>query len=307
MEIEVIAHEPLQVMGEVVETIRIRQKVAGLSLDAWLNGRGEMLRQELPLGVVALRQSEEEARWGMAGEAGISLTEAVEIPVAALDPPPGARQRLAYRVELGRDAPVTLDRPPGQTFQGDRLVRTLETMGAGLPLPVPRGAFSVPGLSDALRADPVVQADHPEIRRAGAEIVAGATDTLTAARRIADHLHTVVKFERRGGIPSALETLHALAGDCTETSVLFAALARGAGVPTRIVFGLVYKATPTPRLAWHAWNEVRVADDWLSVDATWGQLPVDVGHIALVAGQWSQQAELLAVMRRLRMVPLPAD
>ena len=86
-----------------------------------------------------------------------------------------------------------------------------------------------------------------------------------------------------------------------KTSALFAALARAAGVPTRVVFGLVYKAEPRPRFAWHAWNEVAVTGGWLYVDATWGQVPADVGHIALVSGDFSRQAELLRVMGRLRL------
>lgn len=307
VEVEILGPEPLALMGTTVEAVRVRERVAGLTLDAWINRRGEMLRQELPLGVVALRQSEEEARWGMAGEAGISLADAVEIPVAALPRPPRELRRLSLRVELGEGAALPgLDRPPTQRLAGDVLERLAEAPPSGAPLPLPRALLDAEARA-ALQPDAVVQADHAELRRTAQEIVAragAAGDTAAATRALADWIHAELRFERRGGVPSALETLHERAGDCTEVSVLQAAFGRALGVPTRLVFGLVYTPTPAPRFAWHAWNEVRGASGWFSVDATWGQMPADVGHVALVAGEWTRQGELLGAMRRLRLTPL---
>lgn len=304
MEIEIVGPDTLVLMAQEVPATRIRQRLDGLTLDAWVNERGEMLRQELPLGLVAVRQSEEEARWGMASDTGVALADAVEIPVAPLPRPPADLARLT--LELTGDAPLSgLHRPPAQVLDGRRLTLTRPPLPAGLPLPVPLGADTA--LRGALVADAVVQSDHPKLRAAGRAAVAGHADTVSAARALMDDLHGKMRFERRGGVPSALETLETLTGDCTETSALYAALARAAGLPTRIVFGLVYKSTPAPRFAWHAWNEVAAAGgEWVSVDATWGQMPVDVGHVALVSGEFQQQVELLRIMGHLRLRVLDA-
>ena len=298
LEVEVVGPDTVVMMAQEVPATHIRLHLDGLILDAWLNERGEMLRQELPLGLVAVRQSEEEARWGMAGEAGLSLADSVELPVTPLPRPPTELTRLV--LGLVGDAPLEgLHRPPGQVLSGSRLTLTRAPLLPGLPLPV--NGNTEPELRAGLTADAVVQSDHPKIRAAGRARTAGQPDTVAAARALMQGLHDEMKFERRGGVPSAIETLSTLTGDCTETSALFAALARAAGVPTRVVFGLVYKTAPTPRFAWHAWNEVAAAGGWVSVDATWGQLPVDLGHIALVSGDFQRQAELLRIMGHLRL------
>jgi hypothetical protein len=304
VEIEVIGPDTVALMGQAVPATRLRQRLDGLVLDAWINERGEMLRQELPLGLVALRQSEEEARWGMADEGGVSLADAVELPVPALPPPEARARRLTLRwVGPGLDR---LHVPPGQIVEGDRVVRTPEPTPTGRPLPLRPGPEES-DLREALRADAIVQADHQKIRSHAATLVGDARDTLTAARRIAGALHAGLRFERRGGLPSALETLEAGAGDCTEISVLFAALARAAGIPTRLVFGLVYKPEPAPRFAWHAWNEVAVVGGYASIDATWGQSPVDLTHLALARGDFRAQIDLLRIMGHVRLSLVDAE
>ena len=129
-----------------------------------------------------------------------------------------------------------------------------------------------------------------------------ARDTVTAARRLKDWVHHRLEQTAVPGVPSALETLDARVGDCNEHSTLFAALARSVGIPTRIVVGLVYA---DGRFGYHAWNEVLAADGWLSVDATWNQMPVDVGHLAMLRGGLSEQARLLPLMGRLQLTVVP--
>ena len=99
-------------------------------------------------------------------------------------------------------------------------------------------------------------------------------------------------------MPSALDVLDSKVGDCNEHSTLFAALARAAGIPTRVAVGLVYI---DGHFGYHAWNEVLAADGWLSVDPTWDQMPVDVGHIALLRGGLGEHARLLPLMGRLKI------
>lgn len=62
-------------------------------------------------------------------------------------------------------------------------------------------------------------------------------------------------------------------GMCRDYSFLLAALCRAAGLPARVVYGQVRNHN-----GWnaqlHAWNQVLVNEEWVTVDATW-----NAGHI----------------------------
>ncbi len=120
---------------------------------------------------------------------------------------------------------------------------------------------------------------------------------MTAARRIAEWVHRRMRQKLVAGAPSALQTLDTLEGDCNEHSTLFAALARSAGVPSRVVIGLVYREG---RFGYHAWNEVLTQKGWLAIDVTWKQFPADVGHLRFIADGLSKQIDLLGVLGQLK-------
>ena len=68
---------------------------------------------------------------------------------------------------------------------------------------------------------------------------------------------------------SAADAFESGEGDCTEHACLFAAMTRAAGLPTRLVNGLV--AIPDggqTNCCFHMWNEVYLDGRWMSVDAT---------------------------------------
>ena len=97
-------------------------------------------------------------------------------------------------------------------------------------------------------------------------------------------------------VPDALDTLANKAGDCNEHAVLFAALARAAGIPTRIESGVVYMRG---KFYYHAWNAVYLDRQWITVDAALDQFPADVTHIRLVTGGIEKQVDLLSVIGKL--------
>ena len=82
------------------------------------------------------------------------------------------------------------------------------------------------------------------------------------------------------GFASASEVAQNLTGDCTEHSVMAAAMCRAAGVPARVVVGLVY-ANQLNGFGFHMWNEVYVNRRWVAIDASFDQSEVDAVHIKL--------------------------
>jgi len=99
-----------------------------------------------------------------------------------------------------------------------------------------------------------------------------------------------------------------LSGDCTEYSMLSAAMCRAVGIPSRTVLGLVYAPGPggKPFLAYHMWFEVFAQGQWVPLDATIGQGGIGPGHVKIADHSWHEErtfAPLLPVLRVLTAKP----
>jgi len=83
---------------------------------------------------------------------------------------------------------------------------------------------------------------------------------------------------------SALDVLERGKAECQGHAMLYAALARAADLPTRVVNGIVYSAEHGGFL-YHTWAESCVGGAWVSVDPTFGQAMADATHIKIVEGE----------------------
>lgn len=92
---------------------------------------------------------------------------------------------------------------------------------------------------------------------------------------------------------SALEVLEGRKAECQGITLLYAALARSLGIPTKVTNGLVYTDEPQGFL-YHTLAESYVGDVWLPVDPTFGQVGVDATHIKLIDGD--RLADLLPLV-----------
>lgn len=151
-------------------------------------------------------------------------------------------------------------------------------------------------LADARRPAPWLQSDHPRL-----EAVAGPIAKLhaTDARKmelLAERARKTIERIEFAGHYSALEALERRAGDCTEAAVLLAALGRAAGIPTRVVNGLVYSRPRYHGVANvfmpHSWVAAWVDGKWKSYDAAFEYF--DSTHIALTIGDGDARSILAA-------------
>ena len=76
--------------------------------------------------------------------------------------------------------------------------------------------------------------------------------------------------------------------------------ARAAGLPAREVAGLIYVEGSQPGFYFHQWATVWLGE-WVDVDPTFNQLPVDVTHIKLSEGDWFRQAKILPLIGRMKI------
>jgi transglutaminase-like putative cysteine protease len=117
------------------------------------------------------------------------------------------------------------------------------------------------------------------------KITEGASDAWAAARAINAFVHTHIQDKSLAhAYSTANEALEAAAGDCTEHSVLFSALAKIVGLPTKLVTGLVYVGGRDGIFGYHQWVEVWIGDRWVAMDPTFGQDVADPTHIKFTEG-----------------------
>jgi hypothetical protein len=148
-----------------------------------------------------------------------------------------------------------------------------------------------------LKATATVQADHEAIRKLAREAAGGATNAVEQATRLERWVYEHVNQKMAANASTALAVLHNRAGDCTELTLLFLALARSLGIPAREVGGIVFLNAEEPIFGWHAWAEIHDGHQWVSVDPTWDQVYVDATHLKLSEG--SEDLAWLNVLGKL--------
>lgn len=195
---------------------------------------------------------------------------------------PAAKSHIRYRFAF-RDGIAFAPPETGEQrvlLAGDQATLDIcETCGPGLPTDP---AY----LADARRPTPWLQANHPKVR---------AITNRTARLKISDSRKMEMFAEEAlshlgridfAGHFSAVETLDRKAGDCTEAAVLLATFGRAAGIPTRVVNGLVYSRERyhgvSNAFLPHSWVVAFVDGRWRSYDAA--LTAFDSTHIALTIG-----------------------
>ena len=179
-----------------------------------------------------------------------------------------------------------------QDLRGDTVVIGRESDDALAPryTPVPPGRARE--MNPDLQAAQFLEVDHPEIIALASRIAGRDRDTRAVAERLLRWVHDSVTKEPTVGIPSALHVLHTRRGDANEHAQLYVALARAAGLPSRLATGLVYA---DGRFYYHAWPEVMLRG-WVAVDPTLGYFPAGASHLRLMTGATGRQSELMRLL-----------
>ncbi|HET6681108.1 MAG TPA: transglutaminase-like domain-containing protein [Gemmatimonadaceae bacterium] len=274
------------------------------SFRGWVDRQGRLVAVEQALGFSLHRTAYEEAfeNWrldatsGATESAGNDLLTETAISAGALDAVRN-RQRLTVRLS-GLDTSRYELGGGRQHWSGDTLTITREdssAMAADWTRPA-TGAFRRRYRS-ALAAEPLLERDAPEIRALAVRLTSDTRDPAVAARRLLQWVHDSLEKRVTVTVPSARQVLAARAGDCNEHAQLYVALARAAGIPSRVVAGVAWV---NGRFYYHAWPEV-LLNDWVAVDPTFGQFPASASHIRLVRGGLASQAELVRLMGRMRL------
>jgi transglutaminase-like putative cysteine protease len=289
--LRVEAKETIQIGSRNLEAYRVVLEFHGVKLRTWVSPYGEVLKEEGFLGLTMVRSDRKDAVAGFAEATPAELVrEAAVVPDRTI-----ARPRLlrSLRLQLTGITGEGWDLEGGrqQLSEGELfIVREVLPQISSVQIPL-----STAEMARDLQPSLLVQSDEPILKEQAAAIVGEEKDALRAVELISSWVYHNLEKRPTLSIPNAFGVYKLRAGDCNEHSVLFAALARSVGVPTRIVAGLLYTKG---RFYYHAWNEVYVGE-WVAVDSLLNQVPADPTHVRLITGELDRQVRLVRALGRL--------
>jgi hypothetical protein len=192
-----------------------------------------------------------------------------------------AARAATYNITLTGSDPATIfpadqrqQFTPGSTAGTGQLAVRTDSPLAGAPAASPPDA-------QYTRANPLINSDDAGVQALMRRAVGAQADPWRRAVAIQDWVFKNMKRKNFStAFASAKEVARNLEGDCSEHGVLTAAMCRAAGIPTRVVVGLVY-APDLGGFGPHLWNEVFVNGRWVAIDATFNQSEVDATHLKL--------------------------
>ena len=298
MVINVTAREPMVINSVAYSAFRLETDMWGQKMVFWLDEKGEVLKEEGFTGLTLIRSDEDRAPRDISGSEEGDLYElaAINVSIQLHNP-----EKLAY-LKLETEGLETADfdtdilNEGRQRFKNNTLEIVKEEIPQKAPYLLPYHDLSGE-MGPYIQPEYCVESDNDGIIDKSRDIAGDVKNPVIAARKLMAWVFKKVKKRPVISVPSAIEVLKTRVGDCNEHSVLLTALLRAVGIPGRLCVGLVYSRG---KFFYHAWTECYLGE-WVSMDATLNQMPVDATHIKLVQGGLERQVQLIGLIGNLKM------
>lgn len=281
--------EEIEVGGQIRELHRLDYQFSllpGMNATEWVDDENTTWLSRVALGpglVLELRLTDREGALGRDNPADIVLSALVQPDRRVVNP----RQRDRLRLLISaREAGAKLPDLPQDAHQTVRRTEDGQIVTIRRAAPDPADSYDVPYAgqehAELLRPNRWMELSDPGVKEMAREAAGAERDALRLARRIESYVAAqITRKDLSMGMATAAETARERTGDCTEHAVLVAALARAAGIPSRVVDGLAYVEDwpgVGATFGYHMWAEVWVGQ-WLPLDAALGGH--DATHLAL--------------------------
>ena len=284
-DVQPFSYRVVQVRGEgAKKRFVVEESQGGIESRSIVRPDGVVERTDVPaMGAAFVLTKAEDA---LRLDAAVDIFDEALFSASAPIPDRGELKRLELLLstESGEKPSIPTDRRQRvrSTAAGLKLVLArLDPPRSSARIPVKK-----PSKSPFLQPTPFESLDDPQLVAASAKAVGDATHVWPATQRLVRFVHDHIRSKTLSqAFTSASEALESREGDCTEHAVLFSALAKIAGIPTRLVTGLVYIGGPEHQFGYHEWVEVWTGEDWHPVDPTFGQTTADATHIEFTTGQ----------------------
>lgn len=288
VEYQILRKENFMYQGKPVETFVVLHRMAGMESTLWVTRDGSVMRELTNQGFESRREPETIAR--RMGEDSMSVSNLITLSLVKPGreiPEPGNIRSMIMRLSKIRSPDLIPQDQRQKILRSEKLEDGMyasvvqihsEAKSVARPAIRPVKSFNSP---EFLEETAEVQSRHPMIRALARDLVGDTQDAWVAAKRINQWVYSNLEKSLVDSV-NALNALRERKGECQSHTYLFAALARAAGIPTKIVNGLVYSPSYKGFL-YHAWPEVYVGE-WRALDPTFGQDTVDATHIKLSEG-----------------------
>lgn len=287
--VKCVAEETVKVGDESLPCKVMATTLDGLTSKVWLSADEEIVKAETPFGFALRKLTQQEALAPIDAGENNNILKSMSIVSTGKTPFRGAHKMTVALRGVAPDRMPPVDE--AQTAKDN--VYTIAPLG-----PDAASSGAPPG-DEYLKADPLVQAEHPRIRVLAEQIIGNESDPWKRALLIYQWVHDNLRKQSVFSVPSALEVLESREGDCNEHTVLFTAIARAAHIPARIAIGLVW-SDALKGFYYHAWPEVFVGR-WTWMEPTLGQSVADATHIKLLNGNIESWSLLLPYLGQLEI------
>ncbi|MCK4352659.1 transglutaminase domain-containing protein [candidate division WOR-3 bacterium] len=268
------------------DSIKVKITILGASSIAWVRHNGILLSESQPMGIFTKKESKEEAI--KIGEISPEVLTLFGIPsnVEIKNPRQVKNLKLIVKGKF-------LENERQKRF-GDTLI--IQVLG---PKPKAGGCWAriSTGPKEYLKPTPFIQCKDKRIVDLAHRIIGKTRNPWDKVKKLINWVSDNIRDMPTVTIPSALDVLETMEGDCGEHSILFVALVRACKIPARVVVGLVYTGDG---FYYHAWAKVWVGR-WVEVDPTFRESIADATHIALAEGGLEEQAKIMDLVDKIKI------
>ena len=298
LDIEITHKEMFEHHGVSQEVFVVKSEYRGLIQTAWVNDKGEILKEETPMGWVLLKEDADIASH-MYSSIMNNDTELEDLVSLSSNVALASSDLNYLKINLtGIDDGFSLLSQRQKVIREDsernskiiEIVKENPDLSRTLTIPI-----------DAWREfqaeSDFVQINNSQIKAKARQIIKDEKDSFAAAKKINRWVFENIRKVPVVSIPSAIDVFKTKEGDCNEHAVLFTALARCVGIPAKINVGLVYSQG---RFYYHAWCSVYVGQ-WVDMDPTFGEDIANPTHIKLIEGDLNKQLDIVRLIGKIKL------
>ncbi len=305
VKIETLRRETVELPGLFSgETLVVKSSTRLGDITTWLDSAGEIVKAQSLMGITMVRESPEKAVSSLEKESNSKEDFAEMTSVNPNRDIPDPRNLKYLKIRLsnlpsanfaitdGRQKVVAKPQEDGYFYADIEINARPFPLKKSVSLPI-----KDPGLAHYLEESPYINAKDPLIRSLVKEIKGNETKAYETAVKISKWVNANMQSQADiGVVRSAVEVLKSKRGVCRDYAILFTALARAAGIPTRLAAGLVYM---NGAFYYHVWAESFVGS-WFAFDPTIGGDFVDATHVKLTQGETDSLFDMAKVIGGLK-------